>query len=297
MDPFTIAAGANVVSGLLGSRSSKRAARAQAAAAARAAEMQQQAQREAMAAQQQALDRQLQAQREGLDLSIGEVRRQYNQAREDWEPWRTTGVGALEQLRGLSNYDPTPTAESVMAEPGYQFGLTQGRNALEGSAAAAGGLYSGRALKELTQYGNDYATTKFNDAWNRQRTNFNDRWGRISSLAGMGERATNNTAAAGLSMGNNVAQMYGNNANAASNAWANFGNNRSNLLTNTASSLGNIDMSNANAQAAGKMHRAKIWGDGINQLAGMAMMPGAFGGGGWAPHTTNTYGPGAPGGW
>jgi filamentous hemagglutinin len=83
-----------------------------------------------------------------------------------------------------------------MAEPGYQFGLTQGRDILEGSAAARGGLYSGRALRELTQYGNDYATTRYGDAWNREQANFGNRWGRLAGLAGVGQSATQQVSAA-----------------------------------------------------------------------------------------------------
>ena len=123
--------GATLVSGLFGSSSSKKAAAQQEAATRYAADLQLQAQRESIAAQNAALDK-----------SLGFQQRQLDQTRSDNEPWRTTGVNALGQLAGLADYDPTPTAESVMADPGYQFGLTQGTNALQGSAAAAGGRLS-----------------------------------------------------------------------------------------------------------------------------------------------------------
>jgi hypothetical protein len=51
------------------------------------------------------------------------------------------------------------TGASLTTEPGYQFGLNQGMNALQSSQAAKGGLYSGAALKAANQYAQDYAGT------------------------------------------------------------------------------------------------------------------------------------------
>lgn len=41
--------------------------------------------------------------------------------------------------------------------PGYQFGLDEGQKQLQSSASASGGLFSGKAGKALTQYGQNYA--------------------------------------------------------------------------------------------------------------------------------------------
>ncbi len=259
--------GAQIIGGLMGSSATRRAANAQAQATERAAQLQLQAQRETIAAQNAALDK-----------SLAFQQRQYDQTRSDQEPWRTTGIGALERLQGMQDYDPTPDAASVMAEPGYQFGLTQGRNMLEGSAAARGGLYSGRALKELTQYGNDYATTKYGDAWNRAQANFGNRWSRIAGLAGVGQAATQQVNAAGANMANNASAAYGNNANATGS-----------VLMNTAGNLGSLYTNNANAQGAAAMNRANIWGQGLNQLAGLAMY-----GMGRSPYAGMGLGGGAP---
>jgi len=137
----------------------------------------------------------------------------------------------------LQDFDPTPTHEAVFNEPGYQFGLNQGRSVLEGSAAARGGLYSGNALKELTQFGSDYATTKYGDAFNRAQTGLNNRWNRLSGLAGIGQSATDQTTQAGK---------------------------------NFADQSGNIGMSAANASGAAGIGQANIWGNTLNQLGSMA---------------------------
>lgn len=180
---------------------------------------------------------------------------QFAKVREDQAPYRAAGYEALSQLAGLSNFDPTPTHEQVANEPGYQFGMLQGRNALEGSAAASGGLYSGNALKALTQYANDYASTKYNDAWNRQQQGFSNRWNRLAGLAGIGQSATNQVNAYGQANANNNAQ-YG--------------------------------MDAANAGAANQIGQANIWGNALNQIGSAANRSGWFGGGQgnpaiWAP--------------
>jgi hypothetical protein len=213
-----IIGGSAIVGGLIGSRSARSAARGQEAAA---------------------------------RYATDEQRRQFDLTREDWRPYRETGYQALADLAGLRNYDPTPDAASVMQEPGYQFGLQQGRNALEGSAAAGGGLYSGQALKELMQFGTDYGTTKFNDAFNRREASFGNRWNRLAGLAGIGQAANQQTTAAGQNYANNV---------------------------------GSIAMGNANAQGAARMAQGNIWGSTFNQLASIAGRggfgsPGGGGGG------------------
>jgi len=51
--------------------------------------------------------------------------------------------------------------------PGYDFRLKQGQDSIEASAAARGGLYSGAALKASQQYGQDYATSEYDNYMNR----------------------------------------------------------------------------------------------------------------------------------
>lgn len=59
------------------------------------------------------------------------------------------------------------TGKDLENSPGYQFGLKQGQQALDRTAAARGGALGGGQLKAQTQYAQDYAGTKFNDAFNQ----------------------------------------------------------------------------------------------------------------------------------
>lgn len=284
-------------------------------------------------AQNDALAQFLALQRGASDQTMGLLRGQLDQVRADTQPYRQTGTEALDRMRSMMGESGMPTAEQVMADPGYQFGLTQGRNALEGSAAARGGLYSGNALKELTAFGTDYGTTRFNDAFQRQQQDVTSRWSRLAGLAGLGQNATVQAQNAGqqfagtagnlltggadaqggaiMGNANAMGSIFGNTANAQSNAVSGAANNignifgqmgggymdnanaisntlsgnannvgsiltgganqLSNIYTNTANNLGSIWTNNANAQGAAGMARANIWGNGINQLAGLAM--------------------------
>jgi hypothetical protein len=167
----------------------------------------------------------------------------YDTTRADQAPYREAGVDALGRLRGFSDRMLRP--DEVMAEPGYQFGLREGIDNIESTAAARGGLYSGNTLKGLTRFANDYATTKFNEAWNRSETAQSTRWNRLAALAGIGQTATNQVQSAGQNYANGV---------------------------------GNTLMSNANAQGAAGMARADIWGNALNQLGSAASRGNWFGG-------------------
>lgn len=125
-----------------------------------------------------------------------------------------------------------PTAADVTSEPGYAFGLDQGTRALDSSASSRGGLYSGNALKKLTQYGQDYAGTKYNDAFQRAQSTYNTNLNTQTTLANAGQGA----------------------ATQLGNSGANFAN-----------SVGNIGMSNANAQGAATIAQGNAWGNLVNQ--------------------------------
>ncbi len=60
-----------------------------------------------------------------------------------------------------------PTAEDAQNSPGYQFRLGQGEGALQNSAAARGVLRTGGTLKDILQYGQDYASAEYQNVFNR----------------------------------------------------------------------------------------------------------------------------------
>lgn len=60
-----------------------------------------------------------------------------------------------------------PSEAEAMNEPGYQFRLNSGRNALERSAAARGVLRSGSTLTDLLEYGQNFGAQEYANVFNR----------------------------------------------------------------------------------------------------------------------------------
>jgi len=60
-----------------------------------------------------------------------------------------------------------PTADSIYADPSYQFRLDQGRGALEASAAARGVTRSGGNLQGILEYGQNFASQEYGNIYNR----------------------------------------------------------------------------------------------------------------------------------
>ena len=138
----------------------------------------------------------------------------YNQQREDLAPFRDIQLRALQgTIGGLQERDLGVTAESMMRDPGYQFRLQQGTGALDASAAARGGLGSGRHLKDLTRFGQDLASQEYQNVYNR-------RFNQLSQLAGIGTGvgASGQLAQAAGQFGQSASQNIMGAANAAAAA-------------------------------------------------------------------------------
>lgn len=86
---------------------------------------------------------------------------QFEATRADLAPYRDAGTSALDYYRsflGANGPDAAATARTqFQTSPGYEFALGEGRRAVEGGAAARGGLLSGGTLKALDTYGRGMA--------------------------------------------------------------------------------------------------------------------------------------------
>jgi len=125
------------------------------------------------------------------------------QAQQQLNPYAQAGRTAVQNLQA-------PNTEALMNDPGYQFQLQQGNQALERSLAARGLGQSGAALKAAQQYGQGLANQTYNDYFNRQQ-----------SIAGQGLQASSG-----------IGSMIGQGANANAAAQAAMINNRNQALSN-----------------------------------------------------------------
>lgn len=153
--------------------------------------------------------------RDGLNTAAGKL-----------DPYVDVGNQALGTYSGLilgKKFDPSTGEFTDLNEqqrldlfqksPGYQFRLDQGKNALETSQAARGGLLGGRALKELDQYSQGIASQEYENYLSS-----------IQNLTGLGQNAATNqgiilsggqNALAGLNLAGGAAsaQQYSNTGN------------------------------------------------------------------------------------
>lgn len=160
-------------------------------------------------------------------------------------PYQQAGTGALAQLAAGTatggEFNSTPTAQQVLAQdPGYDFNLQQGQQALERAEAAGGSVGSGGALKAGVQYASDYANNEYNNAYNRYVTTRQANYNNLAGLANYGLSANSTLAGAGTAASSNVA-----------NTTLTGTNNQNNELTNAASATGAGITGSANALASG----------------------------------------------
>lgn len=148
-------------------------------------------------------------------------------------PFREAGVNALNKLVPLTDYQNFGM-DQFQADPGYAFRMSEGMKALEGSAAARGGLLSGNTLRGIQRYGQDMASQEFQNAFNRYGIERERRLAPLQSLAGVGQTTSQQLGAAG---------------------------------TQFANTMGNIGMNQANVAGNAAMSRASTYGNTANQLA------------------------------
>jgi len=207
-DPVTgtiaaVSAGASI----LGGRSQAKAAKSAAAAQTKATKA-------TIAQQERALERQI-----GLQ-----------------EPFRQTGVNALADYATASQYTPFGMPQ-FEADPGYQFRMSEGMKALERSAAARGILQSGGTLKDITRFGQDYASQEYQNAFQRYLEERRQKLQPLEYRIGLGQ-------------------------NAASNQGVNIG--------TTAQNVGNLTTSLGDIQSAGIMGRANAFTNTMSNITGLA---------------------------
>jgi len=206
-----IGLGGGILSGILGSGAAKDAAQAQAGAAGQAANN-----ASNQAAASNTYQKGIASQQTGL-LS----------------PYATAGQGAVSNLgqllapggqltQGYGSFT-APTGVTEQNDPGYQFRLTQGLNALQNSAAARGGLLSTGTAKNINDYAQNSASNEYSNVYNRalgtyqtNQANFNQNnnnlYSRLSGLSGQGLQAGSSLGGMLQSGAQNVAGINANEA-------------------------------------------------------------------------------------
>lgn len=131
---------------------------------------------------------------------------QFQQTRSDLAPYNTAGQTALSTITGDqangTGFAAPFTQASFMSNPGYQFQLQQGQNAINSSAAATGGTLNGGTLKALDQYTTGLANTTYGDAYNRYLQSSQQQYNQLMGVAQTGESAAAQTGSLGAAAAN-----------------------------------------------------------------------------------------------
>jgi hypothetical protein len=131
------------------------------------------------------------------------------------EQFRLSGGNANDPMFGkyaTAEYTPEMFAKGM--DPGYQFRLKEGMKALENSASARGNLLSGGTLKGIQRYGQDMASTEYQNAFNRYQAERAGTLNPLQSLAGVGQSTANTLGTMGMNYANQAGEAYQGAANA-----------------------------------------------------------------------------------
>lgn len=213
LESALVVGGASLLGGALQSKASGRAADKQAASAA-----------EANATQRYMYDQTREDNMPALDARNASLQRMRE----------LLGIGGDTASKGYGSLGGGINPGDVQNEAGYQFGLNEGLKAQNNMLGARGMRNSGAALKAAPRWVTDYATTKYDNAFNRIVANRSAQLNPLQSLAGASQTGASTVA--------------------------NAGGNYANAVSGNQTALGN-------AQAANSLAQANIWGGTVNQLA------------------------------
>lgn len=123
------------------------------------------------------------------------------------------------------------------ADPGYQFRLDQGQQALDRSAAARGGLLSGAAIKDANNYAQGQASQEWQAAYDRFNTNRAAKMNPLLSLAGSAQTASGALGSAATGAANSGTAALGEYGATVGNNLTGAGNARASGYVGTANAI------------------------------------------------------------
>jgi hypothetical protein len=190
-------------------------------------------------------------------------------------PYLQAGQTGANALTNSINNPARFTVQDWMNDPGYQFLLEQGNQAINNSAAARGSAVGGNALKDLTRFGQGLAATEYQSAFDRFMASQNQDLNRINAATGAGLTASGQFNNAEQNAGNQIAtntvnagRYQGDTNQSVAQFLANLGLQGTNLANQ-------YRIGGANSQAAGILGKANTITGAVNQ--GVQALPQLLG--------------------
>lgn len=154
----------------------------------------------------------------------------YNQNQQNLSPYMGYGSSAAKTLSsmlapgGQLMQSFTPADYLANKDPGYQFQLQQGQQALQNSQAAGNGVLTGSAMKDLMGYNQGMASTGYQNAFDRWQSQNTNVYNRLMGQAQLGENAAAGAGNTGATIGANMAGSMMGAGNAAAAGTVGVGN-------------------------------------------------------------------------
>lgn len=265
--------GGSVLSGVIGSKSASKAAKAQQAGIDTATGEQRRQfdiTSEDLAAAEEQNRADVIAGRTG---SIASQREGFVKQQRQLDPFARAGRDALQQqqaLLGQGSPEEQQAAFDQFAEsPGQKFIRERAQKSLLRNAAAIGGLGGGNVRSALVEQGAGFAAQDFSNQFNR-----------LGDIRTAGQNAATNIGQGALSTGTNVGATRFNAGQLLGSGAINTAARQGQFGQNFASNVGNLAVAGGQARASGIQNRSNILQNVIGQAAGAA---GQFFGGGTPP--------------
>jgi hypothetical protein len=284
--------GGAVIGGAMSSSASSKASKSQSAAMDSASQAQLDAAHVSAGAMIKAAGASAEATIKGASISASAAKyaadiqwQMYEQARTDQLPWLQAGGRALGTLEGMVNAGPGEFTES----PGYQFRLDQGNKNILANQSATGNLASGRTLKALQDYGQDYASFEYDKFLSQYYQSLSP----YQSLAGVGLSSAQNIGGMGVQTGYGIGQTTMTGAgqqagayNSLAGIYGNLGNQLAANYMGQGNVIANNYMQQGNIAAQNSIAQGNIWGGVVNDIA---MGIGKYSGGGGSSGSMSNY--------
>src|SRR4051812_44378386 len=135
----------------------------------------------------------------------------FDKAQANLSPYMQHGADAGQTLAGLLGpggrltQSFTPADYLANKDPGYDFQLKQGQQALQNSQAAGNGVLTGSAMKDLIGYNQGMAATGYQSAFGRWQAQNDSLYQRLMGMYGVGENAAAGVGNMGVQTGSNMA--------------------------------------------------------------------------------------------
>lgn len=181
------------------------------------------------------------------------------QARADNLPFLQTGYQANDLIKALMSsgaITKTPTFADYKQDPSYGFQQSEAAKAIQGSAAARGGLYSGRTMQALGDRSQNIANADYGNWWNRDQQGTSNKVNMLNAIRSGGQAAAGAMGGASMNAGG--------------------------ALANTAIGMGNASAASIGAQG-------QIIGNALNRVSSFGGMGGGSVGQGSNMFTNKGY--------